>query len=346
VLEESHVDAVILDLSLPDSTGIDTLRQIQRRRPDVAIVVVSGGTGEELRRLALREGAQDFIDKSEPTTRLLARIMLSAFERQQAQDHHREVEQLISASPDALIVADAQGIVRFANAAATELLDRSPAELVGRPLDPELAHAPGAQAEILRKDGARRVEIRVAPCVWDHRPARLVALRDITDRIVLAEQRHQAEKLEAIGRLTGGIAHDFNNILTVISGMIDLLADAVAHDRRLSDFARMIADASLRGADLIRHLLAFARKQPLRPRLTDVNVLVVTAGRLLRPSLGEQIEIESMLADEAWPAVVDPSQLTTALLNLAANARDAMRGSGKLTFETSNVTLDEAQGES
>jgi signal transduction histidine kinase len=345
VLEQSHVDVVILDLSLPDSTGIDTLRQLQRRRPDVAIVVFSGGTGEELRRLALREGAQDFIDKSEPTTRLLARIMLSAFERQQAWDHHREVEQLISASPDALIVADAQGIVRFANAAATELLDRGLAELVDRPLDPELAQAPGTQAEIIRKDGRRRVEIRVSPCIWDHRPARLVSLHDITGRTVLDEQRLQAQRLEAIGQLTGGIAHDFNNILTVISGMIELLADAVAHDRRLASFARMIADAALRGADLTRHLLAFARKQPLQPRLTDVNVLVVTTSRLLRPTLGEQIEIESMLADEAWPAVVDPSQLTTALLNLAVNARDAMRGGGKLTFETGNVTLDEARGE-
>jgi CheY-like chemotaxis protein len=103
----------------------------------------------------------------------------------------------------------------------------------------------------------------------------------------------------------------------------------------------MISAAAARGADLTRHLLAFARRQPLQPRNTDVNALVIDAARLLRPTLGEQIEIESMLAHDSAPALIDPSQLSTAILNLALNARDAMPDGGKLTLETGNVVLDE-----
>ena len=154
-------------------------------------------------------------------------------------------------------------------------------------------------------------------------------------------QVRQAQKMEAIGQLTGGVAHDFNNILTVITGSIEILGDAVKDRPDLAQITDMISAAAQRGADLTQHLLAFARRQPLQPRATDVNALVIDAARLLRPTLGEQIEIESMLAHDSAPALIDPSQLSTAILNLALNARDAMPDGGKLTLETRNVVLDE-----
>ena len=154
-------------------------------------------------------------------------------------------------------------------------------------------------------------------------------------------QVRQAQKMEAIGQLTGGVAHDFNNILTVITGTIEILGDAVKDRPHLVQITEMISAAAARGADLTQHLLAFARQQPLQPRSTDVNALVIDAARLLRPTLGEQIEIESMLAHDSAPALIDPSQLSTAILNLALNARDAMPNGGKLTLETRNVVLDE-----
>ncbi len=154
-------------------------------------------------------------------------------------------------------------------------------------------------------------------------------------------QVRQAQKMEAVGQLTGGVAHDFNNILTVITGSIEILADAVKEHPLLAQITEMISAAAARGADLTQHLLAFARQQPLQPRSTDVNTLVVDAARLLRPTLGAQIEIDSMLAHDAAPALIDPSQLSTAILNLALNARDAMPNGGKLTLETRNVVLDE-----
>jgi len=154
-------------------------------------------------------------------------------------------------------------------------------------------------------------------------------------------QVRQAQKMEAIGQLTGGVAHDFNNLLTVITGTIEILGDAVKEHPHLVQITNMIGAAAARGADLTQHLLAFARRQPLQPRSTDVNALVVDVARLLRPTLGEQIEIESMLAHDAAPALIDPSQLSTAILNLALNARDSMPDGGKLTLETRNVVLDE-----
>jgi signal transduction histidine kinase len=154
-------------------------------------------------------------------------------------------------------------------------------------------------------------------------------------------QVRQAQKMEAIGQLTGGVAHDFNNILTVITGTIEILGEAVKDRPHLTQITNMMSAATARGADLTRHLLAFARRQPLQPRSVDVNALVIEAARLLRPTLGEQIEIESMLAHDSAPALIDPSQLSTAILNLALNARDAMPDGGKLTLETKNVVLDE-----
>jgi PAS domain S-box-containing protein len=167
-------------------------------------------------------------------------------------------------------------------------------------------------------------------------------IRDLTEKIAAESQLRQAQKMDAIGQLTGGVAHDFNNILTVITGTIDILSEGVADRPRLAEVARMIDEAATRGASLTQQLLAFARRQPLQPRAVDVNTLVVETASLLRPTLGEHIEIEAMLEEKTWQAAADPAQLTTALINLAVNARDAMPGGGKLTLETGNVLLDDA----
>ena len=167
-------------------------------------------------------------------------------------------------------------------------------------------------------------------------------VRDLTDKIAAQERIRQSEKMEAIGQLTGGIAHDFNNILTVITGTIEILANAVASEPQLAAITRMIDEAAARGADLTQHLLAFARRQPLQPRETDINLLLVDTAKLLRPTLGEHVEIESVLKDDACVAIVDPNQLATAVINLALNSRDAMPNGGKLTLETGLAHLDEA----
>ena len=165
--------------------------------------------------------------------------------------------------------------------------------------------------------------------------------RLLQDKNASELQLRQAQKMEAVGQLTGGIAHDLNNILTVITGTIEILMEGVADRPELVAIAKMIDEATARGADLTQRLLAFARKQPLQPREVDVNSLVIQAAKLLRPTLGAQVEIHMVLAGDASRALIDPSQLTNAILNLALNARDAMAEGGKLTIETGNIVLDE-----
>jgi CheY-like chemotaxis protein len=154
-------------------------------------------------------------------------------------------------------------------------------------------------------------------------------------------QLGQAQRMEIVGQLTGGVVHDFNNILTVISGTIEILAEAVADREDLAAIAGLIAEAAARGANLTSTLLAFSRGQPSQPRDVDVNALLADAARLLRPTLGEHIEIDALRATDVSLVLVDPNLLMTAILNLAVVARDAMPEGGKLTFETRNAISGE-----
>jgi PAS domain S-box-containing protein len=205
-------------------------------------------------------------------------------------------------------------------------------------------HAPFRNFEhgSIDAEGCRRyVSVSGRP-VFD-RDGRFIGYRgtatDLTKQREAEQQLRQSQKMEAIGQLTGGVAHDFNNVLTVIIGSIDILTDGLFDKPQLAAIARMIEEAATRGADLTSQLLAFARKQPLQPCDTDINNLVVNTAKLLRPTLGEQIEIDAMLEADCWRALIDPSQLSTALINLAVNARDAMSDGGKITFGTTKVTL-------
>ncbi|MDP3693326.1 PAS domain-containing protein [Bradyrhizobium sp.] len=149
-----------------------------------------------------------------------------------------------------------------------------------------------------------------------------------------------AQKIRSIGELTGGVAHDFNNLLTVITGSIDTLAEGVADRPHLAAIVKMIGSAADRGANLTSSLLAFARKQPLRPRSTDVEALIAATSDLLKSVLGRQIEIHFARRGYIGSVFVDPDQLSSALVNLGINARDAMPDGGRLTIDADTVAID------
>lgn len=153
-------------------------------------------------------------------------------------------------------------------------------------------------------------------------------------------QLQQAQKMEAIGTLTGGMAHDFNNLLSVIIGNLDLLEERLKGDPKAQALAEAALQAGVRGAELTRQLLAFARRQPLEPQLININELVSGMTRLLERILEEHIEVTLVTAPDLWPVMVDPAQLSSAIANLATNARDAMPTGGRLTIETKNTHLD------
>jgi signal transduction histidine kinase len=150
-------------------------------------------------------------------------------------------------------------------------------------------------------------------------------------------RENQIQKAIIVGQLAAGILHDFNNILTVVTGTIEILSEAVADRPELAAIANLIDQAATRGAKLTSLLLAFARGQPSLPREFDVDALIVEAARLLRATLGVQIEVVVVSADDLPLALADPGQLTAALLSLAIVVRDAMPDGGKLTFKTEAV---------
>jgi PAS domain S-box-containing protein len=166
-----------------------------------------------------------------------------------------------------------------------------------------------------------------------------VAARDITEKRLLEAELRQSQKMEAVGRLTGGIAHDFNNLLSVIVGNMQLLTRSLQGSPRLLKQADTALNAAMRGAELIKRLLAFARQQVLEPKIVDLNALVGGMYELLRRSLTGDIEIHRQLAADTWFTRADPGQLENAVLNLAINARDAMSSGGVITIATRNVTI-------
>jgi signal transduction histidine kinase len=319
-------DMIISDIMMPGLSGYELCDRVKKDAKGFNIPVILLSTLADPMDIirGLECGADNFITKPYEPEQLIDRIQ-TVFQNRRARIQGKlafgvevvflgkkfivnsEKEQILD-----LLIATFEDIVR-----TNRGLQESKAELV----------AAKAQIETYALDLERRV---------DERTRQLIEQQ---------QQLTQSQKMEAVGQLTGGIAHDFNNILTVIAGTIEILADAVADQPELAELTAMVDDAAQRGAELTQRLLAFARKQPLHPRVTDINELVIGAARLLRPTLGEHVEIESMLEDDAWPTLVDPGQLTTALVNLAVNSRDAMPNGGKLTLETGNIYLDEAYAE-
>ncbi|MCA6115362.1 response regulator [Bradyrhizobium sp. WSM 1738] len=252
---------------------------------------------------------------------------------------HGEIRFLIEKNADGIIVVDEMGIVLFANPAAEQIFGRSSDSLIGSPIG--IPFVAGEMTEIaIHRPGGDQIdaEIRIVETVWDHRPARLASLRDISGRRAMEERLRHSAKMEAVGRLTAGIAHDFNNHLTVVLGNLE---SAMRRSRSADPLLKRALENATRGAQqaavLTERLLAFARRKPLEPRLISPEDLLSRMSDLLQRTLGEKIEVQARIAAGLWGIEVDATELEAAILNLAVNARDAMPCGGKLILEAINV---------
>jgi PAS domain S-box-containing protein len=202
----------------------------------------------------------------------------------------------------------------------------------------------GVIAEWKRKDGANTV-VRISGRSVTNGPDGRVVFElfaeDVTEHRILEQQLRQSQKMEAIGRLAGGIAHDFNNLLMVISGYSEFLLERLGAEPHLRGPAQEIAGAAERASSLTRQLLAFSRKQMLAPRIVNLNDVATENIKMLTRMIGEDIDLVMVPGPNLWSVRADAGQIDQVIMNLAVNARDAMASGGKLTIETSNVTLDE-----
>ena len=236
---------------------------------------------------------------------------------------------------------------------SSDVRPRDSVEALESAIDSSVEH-PGEMTSGHRhlcKDG-RVIDIDLAVRLidFDGRAAILALAHDVSERVRAEKARQateaqlrQAQKMESVGQLTGGVAHDFNNILTIIMANAEGLDEYQHLVPEMRGRISGISGAVRRAASLTRQLLAFSRKQPLRPEVIDMNDLVAGTGRLLRRALGEQIEIDSVLSGRLWPVNVDRAQLETALVNLCLNARDAMPEGGKLLIQTRNTTIGDGR---
>ncbi|AHY53832.1 two-component hybrid sensor and regulator [Bradyrhizobium japonicum SEMIA 5079] len=305
---------------------------------------------------------------------LLARLCTRAIETaqdkrtaaqlaEQAQASAQMTQAVIKTALDAFVQTDASGIVLEWSVQAEALTGWTRKEalgadvvnlLIAEPLRdgfrqrmmrllPELSDTPIGirfEATLLHRNGDQiLIEASSTALQLGGRTIINNFVKDVTQKRAAEEQLIQAQKMEAVGQLTGGIAHEFNNMLTVITGTIEILADAVKDDPPLATITKLISEAADRGAVLTSSLLSFARKQALQPAEIDVNELLEEVAKLLLATFDKTIEIVSRLDRNVWLAFADRGQLSAALLNLAINARDAMLDGGKLTLTTRNVVF-------
>jgi len=267
---------------------------------------------------------------------------------------------LVTNAPYGVCSCDATGKILDANPAFLDLLGLSSAnEIIGQHIynlyadvdqwfdlaDCLRSSTPfkGLTAEWKRKSSTTVVRVSGRSVMNGRKEGIVFELfaEDVTERRVLEQQLRHSQKMEAVGRLAGGIAHDFNNLLMVISGYTEFLLERLGAEPHLRGPAQEIASAAERASSLTRQLLAFSRKQMLAPRIVNLNDVVSENLKMLTRMIGEDIDLVMVPNADLWPVRADAGQIEQVVMNLAVNARDAMPSGGKLTIETSNVTLDE-----
>jgi signal transduction histidine kinase/DNA-binding LytR/AlgR family response regulator len=379
-LNHAPVDIVLLDLDLPDSSGLDTVDSLCKVAPNLPVVVLTGYADENTKVAAVLNGVQDLLIKGCTPADMLSRVLCHAVERQRAESRLRESERFLrttlEAMPSLIAILDDEGAVLMANQAwrsfaasgnsagivaaeGENYLDADPI-LAGEKYPGFSAFIENLRAVLENRQCCLDLEFschyggeqhwfngRATPFTSENARKVLVSFDEITERKkteralhAYQEQIRQTQKMEAVGRLAGGVAHDFNNLLIPVIGYSELLLE----EFRFNDTARRslgeIIKAGNSAKTLVHQLLAFGRKQPLDIKVLQINEVIKNLKGLLQRTIREDVQFRMVLEPNLPCIKGDVGQLEQILINLAVNAQDAMPDGGMLSIETAEAILD------
>ncbi len=366
-------DIAIMDLNLPDGRAVEVMTSPPENGAFPILLMTSHGN-EHVAVEAIKSGAIDYIVKSAEAFAGMPRTVERALrewrllaDRTRAERGIRESETrfhtlsnqfnaLLDTLPDRIILHGLDRRIIWANRAA---ISDSPEGFVASgeshcytlwhdnndpcdacPVMESLQSGEPAISIITASDG-KVWELRAIPVKEDGKVVSVIEVgRDISEHRTLVDQLHQAQKMDAVGKLAGGVAHDFNNMLNVITGYTELALKRMTHDEKSASYLHCVMDASRRSAELTRQLLAFSRKQVMQPKILDINATISDEMKMLSKLIHEDIRLTFVPDRETGPILMDPSQVDQILVNLVVNARDAIEGAGHITITTANADLD------
>ena len=372
LFEKQQFGVVVVDLRLPDDGGIRLMEMLSSLDASSRFIIHTGYASLESAKQALDLHAFAYVEKSGDASQLLLAVhralreRAEEMERMHQQAANRTVQAIVESAPDAIVLVNAGCGITWVNAQAERLFGYRREELLGKSATILIPHGlcheengrhrpdfgdPGPRtllAVTAISKGGSEIPVEVGASRIDSLERRqfCLAIRDMTARKELeealrkkGEELRQSQKLEAVGQLAGGIAHEFNNLLQAITGYSGYAMEGLSpKDRRYRDL-QQVRKAADRAAALTRQLLGFGRRKMLERKNLDVNSMVVDLGTMVRPTIGERIELDLTLGENVGTVLADPGELQQVLLNLCLNARDAMPSGGKLLIRTANVVL-------
>jgi two-component system, cell cycle sensor histidine kinase and response regulator CckA len=369
MLQRGEYGLVLFEHETGDAAATKLLSEFLHTRGAMPFILLTEHADEKAVAEIVQAGAYDCMERSQLTGANLVRTIRCALslhstqqQRQVAEQSLRKLSCAVEQSADAIFITNSEGIIEYVNPAFEMLTGYSPEEVTGKTSS---ILKSGEQAPVLyrevwesirsgnagrsivvnrKKNGEVYYVDESISAIRDDEGhiANFVSNgRDFTERLRLEAQLLQSQKMDAVGRLAGGIAHDFNNLLTIITSYSELALDSVASESPAQARIQEILSAARRAADLTRQLLAFSRKQPQALRVAELNPVVEGIVKTLRRLIGEDIELVFVPGEAVGKIRLDPVQIEQILMNLAANARDAMPQGGRCTIETSYAEVDE-----
>ena len=369
MLQQGTYSLILFEHETGDAEAVHFVAEFLHAGVSVPFILLTEEADEKTVAEIIEGGTWNCVAKSQLDGATLVRTMRNTLalhtlqqEQHTAEESLRKLSRAVEQSADTVVVTDRQGIIEYVNPAFEaltgyhhdEACGKTPRILKSGEQAPEIYQemwksilAGNVYRGILvnRKKNGELYYVEESICPVRDAAGQITHFisngRDLTERLRLEAQLLQSQKMDAIGNLAGGVAHDFNNLLTIITSYAELALDSVPHDSPLESKIQEILLAARRAAELTRQLLAFSRKQPQALRVADLNQVIARIAHTLPRLIGEDIEFTFARGEGLGPVRVDPLQIEQILMNLAANARDAMPQGGHLRIETSAVRLDD-----